>query len=248
MTMDKAREGKDSGSTENLSQPSALEKLTSGIEEGKQYTGAETLKLVNDALSADGREQKDRADQAEANVTRLTGEVSSLTTQYNTVSSQIADFMKAQNEAEVEKVKDDPVAVGSLRARQANTAEALRLQGVAADYEAKNTKFTGRETEVNTKLTSVNIKLAAMSAGIEEKQLADLVPDGDPERLKKMAGILKQSGQTSTQQLDEQGRVKADKDGKEIPVALRTKPASAISAGGDAKGIAEKMLEDAKKK
>lgn len=255
MDVDKTTKPGDGGQTQlgqNLQagseQTSTAEQLTSSIEEGKQYGGADVKKLVEDALSADGREQKDRADKAEGEVKRLTDMANGLTTQYNTVSAQVAELLKASNEAEADKVKEDPVALASLRARQANAAEALRIQGMVADYEAKNTALTARETEVNTKLTSVNIKLAATVAGVDEKTLADLVPDGDPERLKKMSGILKQSGQTNTQQLDEQGRVKVDKDGKEIPVALRQKPASTVSAGGDAKTTAERMLEKAKGK
>ena len=236
--MDGAEKGKDRGSTENLNQPSALDKLTSGIEEGKQYSGADARKLVEDALSADGREQKDRAEKAEAQVAKLTVETSGLTTKYNTMSSQMSEFLRVQNEAEADKLKDDPVVLGSLRARQANAAESLRLQGVGAGYEAKNTKLTERETDIAQKEASVNIKLAALTAGVDEAELADLVPDGNPARLKKAADILKKRGPA-----DEQLRK---------PPGLGLRPASAISAGGGLSGLTpdEKIQRglDSKKK
>ena len=44
-------------------QTSAVEQLTSKIEADKQYGGADVKKMVEDALSADGREQKGRAEE-----------------------------------------------------------------------------------------------------------------------------------------------------------------------------------------
>jgi len=255
MTSDASGKKKDGDQTlpgqnlqEGSEQTSAVEQITSKIEAEKQYSGADTLKMVQDALSANGREQKDRAEKAEKDVTRLTGEVGTLTTQYNTVASQVTQFLKDQNEAEADKVKEDPVALASLRVRQANAAEALRLGSIKTDYDAKNTALTTRETEVNTKLTSVNIKLAAMAAGVDEKTLADLAPDGDPERLKRAANILKQSKITQEFEVDPlTGKPKIDPStGK--PIALQQKPASAISAGGDSRSVTEAMLEKAKKK
>lgn len=233
---------------EGATQTSSVEQLTSAIEEGKQYAGADVLKLVKDALSADGREQKDRADKAETEVQRLTGAHNELTTQFNTVSGQVTQLLKDQDDAELAKYSDDKPAQDSLRARQANRAERIRLEGVDASIKTREAKVVADRETLNQQQTSISIKLAALAGGVDEKALADLVPDGDPGRLTKMAGILKQSGQTNTQQLDEQGRVKADKDGKEIPVALRQKPASGISAGGETKTTAERMLDKAKKK
>jgi len=241
----KEKDGDPTQAGQNLQpgsgQTSAIDQITSKIEADKQYSGADALKLVQDALSADGREQKDRAEKAEALAARLKEETTELATKYNTVSSQISELLKAQNEAEAEKVKDDPVALSSLRARQANAAEALRLQNIAADYEAKHAKLIERETEVAKKATSINIKLAATAAGVDEKTLADLVPDGDPERLKKAANILKQSGINKPPEID-------PATGKPKPAALTQPPASAISAGGESRSVSEKMLEDAKKK
>lgn len=236
--MNGAEEGKDRGSTESLSQPSALEKLTSGIEEGKQYTGAETLKLVKDALSADGREQKDRAEKAETEVTRLTLDHSNLTTQFNTVSSQVAGLVKAQDDAELEAYKEDKPAQDSVRVKQANRAEALRLQGVEADVRARETNATQKDAEADKKLTSINIKVAAMAAGVDEKALADIIPGGDPERLTKAANILKLSGNTEIDPLT----------GKPKPVALTQKPASALSAGSGGESGVRQIVEKAKKR
>ena len=223
MTLDELTEAKDKGLTEpgkeNSDPTSAAEKATSKIDVAKQYSGAEAKKLLEDALSADDREQKSRAEKAEAEVKRLTGVTSDLTTKYTTVSSQVAELLKASNEAEAEKVKDDPVALGSLRARQANREEALRLESIKADYEGKNTTFAEREQALKIKESSINIKLAATAAGVDEKTLADLVPDGDSERLKKAVNILKQTGIDPV-------------TGRPRPSALTTRPASALSAGG----------------
>lgn len=245
MVMDNTTKLGDGGQTQsgqNLQadsgQTSAAEKLTSSIEEGKQYGGADVKKLIENALSADGRVQKGRADKAEAEVTRLTGMANGLTTQFNTVSAQVADLMKTQNEAEVAKVGDDPAAISSLRARQANTAESLRMQGVVADYEAKNTKLTERETEINTRETSINIKLAATTAGVDERKLAEIVPDGNAERLVKAANILKLSGNVEVDPVT----------GQPKPAALTIKPASPVSAGGGGESGVRQIVDKAKKR
>jgi hypothetical protein len=103
------------------------------------------------------------------------------------------------------------------------------------DARNRETKAAEREANAIKRETAVNIKLAAIEAGVEESQLADLVPDGNPERLKKMAGILKGSGVT-TPQLGTK------------PAGLGQRPASAVSAGGDNRSAAESLLEKAKKK
>ncbi|KKL27946.1 hypothetical protein LCGC14_2380080, partial [marine sediment metagenome] len=107
MTLDrtgKAQDGGDKGAGPSLQQPgdqpSAVEQITSGIEEGKQYPGADVKKMVEDVLSADGRAQKDRADVAEANLTNLTGKHETLTTQFTTLSGQVRDMVQAKNDAE----------------------------------------------------------------------------------------------------------------------------------------------------
>lgn len=258
MVLDKPGSAQDKEQTppgpENLQagfeQPSAVEQVTSKIEAEKQYSGADVKKMVEDALSANGREQKDRAEKAEANVTRLTGEVTTLTTQYTTVSGQVTELLKVANEAEADKVKDDPVALSSLRVRQANAAETLRLQGVDAEATRKLAESEAKGKEADKKLVSVNIKLAAMSAGVDEKQLADLVPDGDSERLKKTANILKQSSITQQFEIDPAtGKPVIDPTtGKPKPAALSQKPASPIGAGVDSRSVSEAMLEKAKKK
>ncbi len=222
----------------NLSQPSAAEEITSKIEADKQYGGADVKKMMEDALSADGREQKGRAEKAEAEVKRLTGDVGTLTTNVNTLTTQISGFTKAKNEAEAEAVKDDPVALGSLRARQQNQAENIRLQGVVAQQQARDTAQNERNKALDTRETGINIKLAAMAAGVDEKALAALVPDGDPGRLALAANTIKQSV----------APVIDPATGKPKPAGLTTTPASVVSAGGDSKSVSEKMLEKAKTK
>ncbi len=245
MELDKSNKGQDGGDKGaglNLQQPgsptSALEKITSGIEEGKQYAGADVLKVVQDALSADGREQKDRADIAEANLTTLRGDHDTLTTQLQTVSGQVTQLLQAKNEAEAEAVKEDAPALASLRVRQANTSEKLRLEGVAATLQARQVKLETDVATLTQEKTSVTIKLAAMAGGVDEKALANLVPDGNPERLANASKLLKQSG---TPEID-------PITGKPKPAGLTNTPASVLSAGGDARSVSEKMLEDAKAK
>lgn len=243
MTLNEQTKGKDGGATAagpetsaNSSQTSAVDAVTSKIEEGKQYSGADVRKLVQDALSADGREQKRRAEVAESALIALRGEHDGLKTQFTTVSDQVSQILRAKDDEEAAKVKDDPVALGSLRARQANRAEQVRLQGVEAEANRKLREAETKISDVNKRETSLNIKLAAMAAGVDEKELADLVPDGNQERLAKTANILKQRGTTTTEET------------KEIPSGLRTKPASTVSAGGDQRSLSAKLLEKAKAK
>lgn len=239
---DAAGKEQDGGTTtpgpEDLSQTSATEKLTSGIEDSKQYAGADVKKLVEDALSADGREQKDRADKAEAENKRLTGDISTLTTDMTGLRTQMSDITKAQNDADADKVKDDPVALGSLRARQANQAEAIRLSGERAAQEAKDTAMASREAAVAQKETTSNIKLAAMAAGVDEKKLADLVPDGDPGRLSQASTLLKAQAATEVDPVT----------GKPKPAALTQPPASPVGTGEDSTSMSESMLKKAKAK
>ena len=244
MTLDEQTKGKDGAQTQagqetlraGSEQPSTADAVTSKIEEGKQYGGAEVIKLVRDALSADGREQKRRAEVAESTLAALRGEHDGLKTQFTTVSDQVSQILRAKDEEEAEKIKDDPVALGSLRARQANRAEQLRLQGVEAEANRKIRVAEAKIADTAKRETALNIKLAAIAAGIDEKELADLVPDGNPERLAKAANILKQRGTTTTEET------------KTLPSGLRTKPASAVSAGGDQRSLSAKLLEKAKAK
>lgn len=236
--MDGANGAQDKGSTENLGQPSALEKLTSGIEEGKQYTGAETLKLVQDALSADGREQKTRADTAEGNVTRLTGELNGLTTQITGLTTQIGEISKAQNDTAELAVKDDPAALTSLRARHAITTEDARLKGVAATQQARETAFATKEVTFAKKETSFNIKLAAMAAGVDAVKLEELVPDGDSARLVNAATLLKGTGSVEIDPITKLPK----------PVGLTNTPVATVSTGVETRSLSERMLQKAKEK
>ena len=84
------------------------------------------------------------------------------------------------------------------------------------------------------------------------KHFNELSPE-EAERLALVAKDLKGGQATNQNQpdpktLDEQGRVKVGADGKEIPVALRTKPASAQSSGGDQRSLSARLLDKAKKK
>ena len=185
------------------------------LQEGKQYTGKEVL----DILSADGRKQKTRAETAETGLAQLTQLHEALTTQYNDMAEQVKAIQKTKDDAELEKVKDDPVALGSLQARQANAREAIRLQSLDTTIKAREAKAVEKESGIAQQLAAVNIKLAALTAGVDEAQLAEFVPDGDPKRLASAVKILKAGGVIPP-------------PGGNIPQGLRNRPASTVSAGG----------------
>ena len=251
---------KDGGSTdpgrntsENLSQTASAEAVTSKVEKDKQYGGAEVIEIINNALSENGRVQKDRADAAEQALKNLRGEHEGLKNQFTTVSDQVTQFLNKKDEDELAGIGDNKPLQDVVLGRQANRKEALRLQGITTAQATKETLQTEKETTLNQRETKLNIIEAATKAQVDVKELTDLVPDGDPERLVRAANILKKSGQTTTttpdpKTLDEQGRVKVGTDGKEIPVALRQKPASAVSSGGDQRSLSARLLEKAKAK
>ncbi len=241
-TKDGGAGGTGRNTSANSDQTSSVDQLTSSIEEGKQYAGADVLKLVKDALSADGREQKDRAEKAEANATKLTSDLNGMTTQVNTLTGQMAEFARAQNDAEADSVKEDPAALASLRVRQANTAEKLRLDGVNTAYQTRDTEFKQTQADFAKEKSGFNIKLAAMAAGVDAVKLAELVPDGDPTRLTNAATLLK------TQVAPEIDPVtRLPKVAPKIP-GLTTTPATLTSVAGDSRSVSEKMLASAKAK
>ncbi len=211
--------------SENLNSPSAVEEITSRIEMGKQYGGADVLKMMKDALSADGRPQKDRADKAEAEVKRLTGDLATVTTSVTTLTGQMTELTKAQNEAELAKYSDDKPQQDSIRVRQAQAAEAIRLGGIEAQQKRMAEELKTGQEALGKATTSVTIKLAAQEAGVDEAELAELVPDGNPSRLKKMADILKRSGTTARQSLR-----------GSRPAGLGGRPVSTVSVGGGGLG------------
>lgn len=223
--MDETKGQGDESSTESSSQTSVAAELTSGIEESKQYSGAETKKLVEDALSKDGRAQKTRADAAEITNKLLTSEVETAKGNITTLTANMEALTKAQNEAAAEKVKDDPAALGSLRVQQANAAETIRLATQKATQEATQKTIDASAVEAVKVTINADIKLAALAAGIDEAKLKELVPDGNKERLVTAATLLK--GQT----------VIDPKTGKTIPAALTQKPLPGQSAGGDFTGL-----------
>ncbi len=229
-------------------QTSAVEQLTSKIEADKQYGGVDVKKMVEDALSADGREQKGRAEKAEAEVKRLTGDLVTVNSNLTNLTTQINEFARTKNEAEADAVKDNPEALASLRVRQQNTGERIRLEGVETQQKARITEQDQRDKDLNTRETGINIKLAAMAAGVDEKALGALVPDGDPGRLALAANTIKQSGPQV--EIDPAtGKPAIDPvTGKPKPAGLTNIPASSVSAGGDSQSVSQKMLEDAKKK
>ena len=255
MALDNAGKEGDRGSTVpgpetsgNLSQPSAVEQLTSKIEADKQYGGADVKKMVDDALSADGREQKDRAEKAETEVKRLTGDLATVNTNMTNLTTQINEFTRAKNDAEADAVKDNPEALASLRVRQQNTAERIRLEGVEAQQKTRIAEQDTRDKTLDTRETGINIKLAAMAAGVDEKALVALVPDGDLGRLALAANTIKQSG--SQVEIDPKtGQPVIDpKTGQPKPAGLTQLPVTTVSASGDSRSVSQKMLEDAKKK
>jgi len=242
----KAKDGSTTTpATEDLSQTSAAEKLTSSIELEKQYAGADVKKLVQDALSADGREQKDRAEAAETENKRLKEEVSTVTGQVSTITNQMADLTRAQNESEAAALKDNPEALTSLRVKQSQAAEKIRLDGVVAANKVKEAAFVAREAAAATRETQISIKLAAMASGVDETKLAELVPDGDAKRLASAAALLKAQAAPEIDPVTGKPKVPVTTP---KPPGLGQKPASVQSAGGEIRSTAETMLDKAKAK
>ena len=223
--------------SDNLSRTSALEAVTSKVEKEKQYGGAEVIEIIGNALSADGREQKDRADKAETAFNTLKGAHEGLKNQFTTVSDQITQFLKEKEEAELAGIQDNQPLVDVIRGRQANTREAIRVQGIEAEANRVKEAAEAKIVEATQKEVTLSIKLAAMAAQVDEKTLVELVPDGNQERLAKAITILKN-----------QPAPDPNNPGKALPNALQQKPASAISAGGESRSVSEKMLADAKGK
>ncbi len=252
MAMDRATKQTDGGATApgpdapgNSGQTAAAEEQTPTIDKDKSYSGVDVEKLVADALAADGREQKTRADTAEKEVGRLTTSHGELTTRFDTLSTQMDDILTGREDAERERVKDKPEELSALNGRLANAKEKRRLDGVVADITRQQTALTEGQTALVGQQASANIRLAAMAGGVDEKDLAKFVPDGDPVRLTDAVAILKRS---ATPVLDEDGKVKVGPDGKEIPAALRTKPASPLGTGSDSRSISQQMLDKAKER
>ena len=251
MVMDGAKKQADGGATDagrdtsaNSGQTAAAEEQTSTIDPEKSYKGADVQKLVADALAADGREQKTRADGAEAENKRLTGDITTLTGSVDNLTKQMSAFTDARDAAELEAAKGDHAAVTSIAARQANAKETMRLEGIAAENTRQTAANTAKEADIAARGVATDIKLAALAGGVDEKALGELVPDGNAGRLGKAVAILK--GQTTAPILDADGKVKIGTDGKEIPAALRQKPASAVGTGSDTRSASERMLEKAK--
>lgn len=252
------KDGGDKGAGPSLQPPgtqtSSVEQLTSQIEAGKQYEGADVLKLVEDALSADGREQKTRAEAAEAKNKLLETQVETVTGNVTALTNQIDLITRAQEDAEAAAIQDKPEQLTSLRVKQAQAREEIRQKGV--DTEQKKTSDTlkaGQEALAKA-TTSLHIQLASMAAGIDPAtgkpivdaaKLEELVPDGDPGRLASAATLLK--AQVAPEIDPKTGLPKVKENIPKVP-GLITKPASTISAGGESRSTAEVMLDKAKGK
>lgn len=248
---DKANETQDGAPTDggpnaspNSEQTSSAEELTSTIDKDKTYSGADVTKMFSDWAAKEGRAALTRAETAEAETKRLTGSHADLTTRFETLSTQMEGILTSREDAERERVKDKPDELTVLNARLANAKEGRRLEGLDADVKRQQTAVTEGQTALAAQQASVNIKLAAVAGGVDEKDLARFVPDGDSTRLAEAVTILKRS---AAPVLDEDGKVKVGTDGKEIPAALRTKPASALGTGTSGKSTARAMLDDVRK-
>ena len=229
----------------NLEQTSSVDELTSTIDKDRTYSGADVTKMFSDWAAKEGRVALTRAETAEAEAKRLTGSHAALTTRFDTLSTQMDDILTGREDAERERVKDKPEELSALNGRLANAKEKRRLDGVVADITRQQTALTEGQTALVGQQASANIRLAAMAGGVDEKDLAKFVPDGDPARLTDAVAILKRS---ATPVLDEDGKVKVGPDGKEIPAALRTKPASPLGTGSDSRSISQQMLDKAKER
>lgn len=213
----------------------APEVETPEIVDDQQYKGEEVKKILRTALSADGRTQKDRADKAEKEVTRVKGELTGLTTQVTGLTTEIGDFRKSRDAAEREAVKDDAPALASLSVIQANRDESARLAALDRKNQTDRTQIETDQTEIAKGKAEITAFKVAQEVGVDHVKLFELIPDGDPERLKSMAKVLKDSGVTGTPA------------GEKKPAGLGVKPASPVSAGGGETGIRQ-IIDKAKKR
>ena len=201
---------------------------TSAIDETRSYSGADVKKMILDDRATGGRAQKVRADAAETEVTRLGSVVAGLKTQVDGFASEREEAITRQEEGEREAVKDNPAALASLTSRQQNRKEANRLQRLSDDITARERTLTDGIAEAGKATAKVAITAAATKAGVSEKALADLVPDGDPGRLATAAELFKKSGSEA-----DRGAGAKDK-----PAGLSQRPVSAQRAPGtDASGM-----------
>jgi hypothetical protein len=220
---------------------SIVSTLTPEIKDDQQYPGKDVRKLIQDALSADGRAQKDRADLAEAELKAIRTQLSEATTGMSAVSNQLAEFRKQRDETEAEGVKDDPEALKSLRHKQAVRAR----EDVVTDREKKIADREKAHQEVLGEINKFKAEKEARRIAslpeykVDADKLFALVPDGNAERLKMAAKILKESAVLA--------QPNPPIPEKPKPPGLTLKPASIISAGGSENSLG-KMLERAKTK
>ena len=251
--MDPTGKEKDGSPTtpgkENLGPTSVAEQLTSSFEEGKQFSGAEAQqiakKLVEDALSADGREQKDRADAVELENKLLKTQVETVTGNVTALTNQMAEVTRVQEESEAAAIKDNPEALVSLRVKQAQAREEIRQKGVDAEQKKVASTLEAGQDALAKATTSLHIQVAAMAAGVEATKLEELVPDGDPGRLASAATLLKAQ---AAPEVDPKTGLPVVKPPVIKPPGLTNQPASVKSAGGESRSTAEVMLDKAKGK
>ncbi len=195
---------------------------TSAIDEARSYSGADVKKMILDDRATGGRAQKVRADAAEAEATRLGSVVAGLKTQVDGFASEREEAVQREDEAQRETLKDQPEKLSVLNGKLANAKEARRLSGLIKDIEAKQGLLDSSTAKAAKVTAKVATTAAATKAGVSEKALADLVPDGDPGRLTTAAALLKKSGS------------EADKGAgtKDKPAGLSQRPVSAQRAPG----------------
>lgn len=226
---DKADETQDRAPTDggpdaspNLEQPSSVDELTSTIDKDRTYSGADVTKMFSDWAAKEGRVALTRAETAETEAKRATGELTGLTTRFDTLSAQMDDILKGREDAERDALKDQPEKLSVLDGRLANAKEARRLGGLLKDIDAKQALLESSTAEAGKVTARVAITAAASRAGVSEKALADLVPDGDAGRLATAADLLKKSGSEA-----DRGAGTKDK-----PAGLSQRPVSAQRAPG----------------
>jgi len=226
---------------EGQTSPSAAA-LTSEIQDTQHYAGKDVKKLVQDALSADGRAQKDRAEAAEAQAKALAEQLTGLNTQVGTLSQQLEAFRRARDDAEAESIKDDPEALKSLRTKQQHRLREEQLNQQAVTLAAREKAIEADKAEVSRfKAEKEARRIANLPEyKVDSDRLFALVPDGNPERLKLAAKILKESSIAAP--------VNPNQPNPPKPAGLTIKPASIISVGGSEGNPVQNMLAKAKAK
>lgn len=153
---------------------------TSGTQEGTSdkaptYTEAQAKKMVNDALSAAGREAKALADQRKA-----------VEDQANRFEAERLEWQRRQDEAELATVRDNPDKLSEFQRRQRIRQQEAELERRAQEQARKEQEYAERVRAEEATHAEREAQRLAEKYGVDASIL-QLVP---PENREKLAQSL----------------------------------------------------------